>query len=370
MKIYNIFLNISYKYMSLILENQIKYIKLYSKLLDIEKKNIIIDILQLFYHKFYSNYDNISTVGWLDNQIGFFLDPYGFNKKYFKKRQLFMKSLVKKFSDCEYGSISLDKIILGMFEWSIIELESFYKNNSKDSKDSKNSEKSVYNMGLRKLNQNGGGNSNEYVLKYIKSLKNDGKFIKTKLIFNYLDELINEGQLYNFIHSDLDIKEIYIDDNIPNINIEKLFLYLLNNSNIFLTNIIDKLKKYFIKFNINKKKLDNMIDTKFNDKEWIYIKNKYSKETYNFYKIFNNKLVSGNIIISKNKYIKFINFILHDSLTVDVNYSKADFYYYFSILNNRNKKFKINSTINSKKILVVASNDFHNKILENIKLSK
>jgi len=353
--------------MSLILENQIKYIKLYSKLLDIEKKNIIIDILQLFYDKFNSNYDSSSTVGWLDNQIGFFLDPYGFNNTYSKKRQLFMKNLQKKFSDCEYGSVSLDKIILWMFGLSIIELESFYKNNSKDSK---NSEKSVYNMGLRKLNQNGGGNSNEYVLKYIKSLKNDGKFNKTKLIFSYLDQLINEDQMYNFIHSDLDIKEIYIDDNTPDINIEKLFIYLLDNSNIFLNNIISKLKKYFIKFNINKKKLDNMIDTKFNDKEWIYIKNKYSKETYNFYKIFNNKLVSGNIIISKNKYIKFINFILHDSLSVDVNYSKADFYYYFSILNNVNKKFKINSTLNSKKILVEASNDFHKKILENIKLSK
>lgn len=278
-----------------------------------------------------------------------------------------MKNLYKKFSDCEYGSVSLDKIILWMFGLSIIELESFYKNNRKDSK---NTEKSVYNLGLRKLNQNGGGNSNEYVLKYIKSLKNDGKFNKTKLIFNYLDQLINEGQLYNFIHSDLDIKEIYIDDNTPDINIEKLFIYLLNNSNIFLNNIISKLKKYFIKFNINQKKLDNMIDTKFNDKEWIYIKNKYSKETYNFYKIFNNKLVSGNIIISKNKYIKFINFILHDSLSVDVNYSKASFYYYFSILNNVNKKFKINGTLNSKKILVEARNDFHKKILENIKLSK
>jgi hypothetical protein len=347
--------------MSLILENQIKYIKLYSKLLDIEKKNIIIDILQLFYDKF-SWEDSKSTANWLDNQIIFFLDPYGFDKKYSKKRNLFLKKLDIKFSDCEYGSVSLDKIILEMFSWSIIELKTFYKSNVKNSKIS---EKSVYNIGLRKRNQNGGGNSNTYVLKYINSLKNDEKFNKTKLIFNYLDKLIDEDELYNFIHSNLDIKEIYIDDNTPDVNIEKLFIFLLNNSNKFLNNIIEILKKYFIKFDINKKKLYSLIDNEFSDKKWRYIKNKYNKYSYNFYKIFNNKLVSGNIVTSKNKYIKTVNFILYNSLEIDTNYSNRNYYFYFSIQKNKNKKFIINNKTISKKILLEASYDFIKKILKN-----
>jgi hypothetical protein len=350
--------------MSLILENQKKYIKLYSNILDIKKKNIIIDILQLFYDSF-SYEDNTSTVGWLHNQIGFFLDPYGFDKEYFRKRSFFFKKFDIKLSDCEYGSISLDKIILEMFSWSNIELKTFYKSNIKDSKIF---EKSVYNLGLRKINQNGGGNSNEYVLKYIKSLEDNKKFNKTKLIFDYLNKLINENELYYFIHNDLDIKEIYIDNNTPDINIEKLFLYLLNNSDNFLNNIINKLQKFFIKFDLNKKFLFNMSNTQFSDKKWIYIKNKYNKYSYNFYKIFNNKLVSGNILISKNKYIKIINFILYNSLEINLNYSNRIYYYYFSI-NDNNKKFYFNTIKKNKlifkKILLDASHDFNKKILKN-----
>ena len=346
--------------MTSIFENQKKYIKLYSNLLDIKKKNIIINILQLFYDTF-SFEDNTSTVGWLDNQIGFFLDPYGFDKKYSKKRDLFLKKLDIKLSDYEYGSVSLDKIILEMFSWSIIELKAFYKSNIQDSKIS---EKSVYNLGLRKRNQNGGGNSNIYVLKYIDSLKNDEKFNKTKLIFNYLDKLIDEDELYNFIHSNLDIKEIYIDDNTPYVNIEKLFLFLLNNSNKFLNNIIDNLKKYFIKFDINKKNLYSLIDDKFSNKKWRYIKNKYNKYSYNFYKIFNNKLVSANVIISKKKYIKIISFTTYNSFDINTDYSNRNYYFYFSLEKDKNKKFIINDKTTSKKILLEAYYDFYKKILK------
>jgi hypothetical protein len=61
--------------MGIIIKNQEKKIKLYSKLLDINKKNSIIKILKLFYDSFMF-VDNTSVVDWLDNQIAFFSNYY------------------------------------------------------------------------------------------------------------------------------------------------------------------------------------------------------------------------------------------------------------------------------------------------------
>lgn len=96
-------------------------------------------------------------------------------------------------------------------------------------------------------------------------------------------------------------------------------------------------------------------------------KNKYNKYSYNFYKIFNNKLVSGNIITSKNKNknIKIVSFTSYNSLEIDTNYSNRNYYFYFSLKKNENKKFKINDKKISKKILLKASYDFIKKILKN-----
>ena len=66
--------------MGIIIKNQEKKIKLYSKLLDINKKNSIIKILKLFYDSFMFEY-NTSVVDWLDNQIAFFLTKYAFTKQ-------------------------------------------------------------------------------------------------------------------------------------------------------------------------------------------------------------------------------------------------------------------------------------------------
>ena len=148
--------------MSAVYKIQNEKIKIYSELLDIKKLNNIIDILKLFYDKYK---DESDIVGWIENQILFFLDPYGFNNKFHNNRTKFIKNFNKKVSNCEYKSISLDKLIIELFSWSNEELKAFYNNNSNNSK---NSNKSVYNLGLRK----GGGMTNHYLLLYIQALSN------------------------------------------------------------------------------------------------------------------------------------------------------------------------------------------------------
>jgi len=351
--------------MSLIRKNQEKNIKLYSGLLDVNKNNNIINILQLFYDSFNHEY-NSATVDWLDNQITFFLDPYGFDEKYKVERDLFSDELTNKLSDPEYKSVSLDKIVLELYSWTNKELEIFYKNNKENST---NKEKSVYNIGLRnkeKIKQSGGGMTNDYVLYYIKSLKNIEKFSKTKLIFNYLDKIIDEKELDSFIKNNLsNITELYIDNNIPYINIEKLFLYLLNSSNKYLDNIISTQKNYFIKFNLGSYENNSSTVADFNDKNWTHIKNKYLKRSHAFFKIFNNKLLSVFVHMSDNKYIKQIYFKLYDSNIIDEsNHKKINIYFYFSILNNNdNKKYKINNK-KTKKILLLGIRDFKNNFLK------
>lgn len=351
--------------MSLIRKNQEKNIKLYSELLDVKKNNNIINILQLFYDSFNHEY-NSAPVDWLDNQITFFLDPYGFDEKYKVERGLFIDKLTNKLSDSAYKSVSLDKIVLELYSWTNKELKAFYKNNKEDST---NKEKSVYNIGLRnkeQTEQSGGGMTNDYVLYYIKLLKNNDKFCKTKLIFNYLDKIIDEKELDSFIKNNLsNITELYIDNNIPYINIEKLFLYLLNSSNKYLDDIISKQKKYFIKFNLGsyENKFSTVAD--FNDKSWTHIKNKYLKMSHFFYKIFNNKLLCATVYLSDNKYIKQIYFKLYDSNIIDMsNDNKITIYFYFSILHNDdNKRYEINNKKN-KKILLSGIQDFKHKFLK------
>ena len=67
--------------MTSVINKQNKIIKKYATILDPNKRKIIINILELFYNKFSSNYEISSSTGWLDNQIIFFLDPY-YNNKY------------------------------------------------------------------------------------------------------------------------------------------------------------------------------------------------------------------------------------------------------------------------------------------------
>ena len=354
--------------MSLIRKNQEKNIKLYSELLDIKKNNNIINILQLFYDIFNHEY-NSAVVDWLDNQIIFFLDPYGFDKKYKIERDLFINKLTNKYSDSEYKSVSLDKIILELYSWTNIELKTFYKNNKKDSK---NGKKSVYNIGLRKREKNnksfqkGGGQTNDYVLKYIKALQNREKFCKTKKIFNYLDKIIDENELDSFIKNNLsNITKIYIDDNIPHINIEKLFLYLLNSSNKYLDNIIFKQKRYFIKFNLEIYKNNLSSINNINNKTWTHIKNKYLHFSHFFYKIFNSKLLCAVVYIRNNKYVKQIYFILYDSNIINVNDKKTNICYYFSIINNNLNNIFLIKNKKYKKTLLFGMNDFKNKFFKN-----
>ena len=87
---------------------QNKLINQYSDLLDYNKVPHIINILKFFYKEFNEEYDDTSAVDWLDNQIGFFLDPYYNNNVFSKRRQTYIKTINKKFSDKEYLSVSLD----------------------------------------------------------------------------------------------------------------------------------------------------------------------------------------------------------------------------------------------------------------------
>ena len=301
---------------------QNKLINQYCELLDYNKAPHIINILKFFYKEFNEEYQT-SCVDWLDNQILFFLDPYYNNEVFSKRRQTYIKNISNKFSDKEYLSVSLDKIVLELFSWTIPELILFYENNKSDNKD-----RSKYNLKKNnKLNaMKGGGCSNHYMLYYINSLSKKNNFEKTRVIFNKLNEL-NKSKVYNdFLEKQFTQHEVLIDKYTPFIDIEKLFIFLLNSKNSFLDNINKKLDKYFvelkIKFNknivkkINKKSI-NMIE--FSDKIWYYTVNSHS---YIFYKLFNNRLISINISFykyNKNHYIKYLNVLYFKGNKKDYN---------------------------------------------------
>jgi hypothetical protein len=288
---------------------QNKLINQYCELLDYNKVSHIINILTFFYKEFNEEYPT-SAVDWLDNQIVFFLDPY-YKDFFSKKRQTYIKNISRKFSDKEYSSVSLDKIVLELFSWTIDELILFYENNKSDNRD-----KSKYNLKKNnKLNiMKGGGSSNHYMLYYINSLSKKNNFKKTTFIFNKLNEL-NKSKVYNnFLEKQFTQHEVFIDINTPYVDIEKLFIFILNSKNSFLDNINQKLDRYFIEFNINfNKNIVKKINQKninlieFNNEIWYYTVNSYN---YSFYKLFNNKLIKISVNFykyKKNHYITYLN---------------------------------------------------------------
>jgi hypothetical protein len=356
--------------MTSVLKIQYKKIDNYAKLLDTKKVKPIINILQLFYDTFNYENDSTSVVSWLDNQIIYFLDPYGFDEKYQKNRRKLLDKLDDKFSNCNYTNVSLDKIILEMFSWNVDELKAFYKINKKNSE---SKELSVFNLKLRKREINkgstlkkGGGLSNDYVLYYIKSLGNTQNFIKTALFFNNLSNLRKNYPSYDFLENELNVTNIYVDKNIPFANIEKLFLYLLNISIVNLDKINNKFNNFYIKFGLNKK-LHKIYSRKtkplpINDKKWICVNNsnKYSS-SYLFYKIIKDRLQKVRIeLTKKTNYIISISFSVYES--EQLNYSIQNYYFYFSNIEmENNKKFFIYDKSNEKKIknmLLLSSKDF------------
>lgn len=345
--------------MTAVLKIQYQKIYSYSELLDVKKNKHIIDILQLFYDS-YHDYDDTAVTGYLDNQIGFFLDPYKFNEKYEKNRQKLMNKLNNKFSNHNYKNVSLDKIILELFSWTIDELKAFYKINKQNSK---NTEVSVYDLKLRTINKKvGGGLSNNYVLYYIKSLNNNENFVKTQLFFNNLSNLHNSYPDYNFLENNLKIKELYINNSVPYISIEKLFLYLLNISLVKIDKLNAEFNKFFIKFMINTKTYSSkQKDLPINDKMWICVNNssKYGN-SYLFYKIIKNRLQKVIVEFTlKTNYLISIRFVSYKTDTKDSDYN---YYFYFSNKDKKsNKYFSISIHDNKKeekKILLASSKDF------------
>jgi hypothetical protein len=341
--------------------NQKKLINEYSNLLDYSKVPYIINILKYFYKDF--NDYHTSSTDWLDNQIGFFLDPYYNKGFFFEKRRVYIKKLSKKLSNKEYSSVSLDKIILELFSWKKDELLLFYENNKSGKGD-----KSKYNT------MKGGGSSNEYMLYYIKSLSKKNNFKKTVIIFNLLNEL---NSYNNFLEENFINENIFINKYTPYVNIEKLFIFLLNSNSNFLDNIIKKLNKYFIKFNIsNLKNLKNLkkikekdIETiEFTDKIWFYTSNSYIKDSYNynFYKLFNDQLFKITLFVRKfknNYYIRGINVWNYKTNKIilfnDKQYKNIIYYNYFGLFNDSDK---LKIKINDKKIILVVVKEFINNI--------
>jgi len=349
--------------MSAILKIQYQKIDSYSELLDVKKVKHIIDILQLFYDSFHGEYET-SVTEWLDNQIVFFLDPYKFNEKYEKNRQKFMNKLNNKLSNHNYKNVSLDKIILELFSWTIDELKAFYKINKQNST---NKEVSVYDLKLRTMNKKrgGGGLSNNYVLYYIKSLSNKENFVKTQLFFNNLSNLHKNYPDYNFLENNLNIKELYINNDVPYVSIEKLFLYLLNISLVKIDKLNAEFKQFFIKFTIDTKKYSiKEKNLPINDKKWICVNNcnKYSN-SYLFYKIIKNRLQKVIVeFTSKTNYLISIRFVSYLTETKD---SDSNYYFYFSNKDKKNNKYFYISIHDNKKeekkILLMSVGDFFNE---------
>lgn len=344
--------------MTEIIKTQNKKIKLYSDILDNKKRINIINILKLFNNsKLYNEY-NTSVVDWLENQLIFFLDPYGFNNKYSGKRKIYLEKMSKLFEDCEYKNLSLDKIVLFLFTFTNEELKAFYKINK-----SKDTDKSLYNIGLRKLPQNGGGYNNNYVSEYIYSLQNEDNFKKIIIYFNYINQVNNDNirSNYSYIAENLNIKELYIDIDIPFVNIDKLFIYLLNIPIKKIDNLIVNIKRFFIKFEPKKELLKYQIkklDIEFSDKNWVYKKIIGMFDiSYKFYKLFDNKLVNVNVVTSFDNNIRSIIFMLFNS-SKERYIDKYYFYYYFNVYNaTYTNKYGLKTSKKAKEIFKIAIND-------------
>ena len=246
--------------MSSIIKKQNDKIKLYVKVLDITKVNDIINILKLFYKEY--------SIEELYNKIISFLG----------------KTSDKELLDCEYGNASLDKIIIELFSLSNKDLLSFYKK-TKINKHNDTTHKQI---------------DNTYILKYISALLNKDTFNKTKEFLDIINELIHEYPDYDFINDKLDYfkkTNLYIDANQKYIDIEKLFLYLLNIPLIDLNTYIDNLGIYKLNFNSDKK---GWTCAKKIDKDKYVI-------NYTFHKLFNNDTVKCMVETTLHKeYIKNI----------------------------------------------------------------
>jgi hypothetical protein len=371
--------------MTSVINKQNKLIKKYATILDPNKRKIIINILELFYNKFSSNYEISSSTGWLDNQIIFFLDPYYNNKYSSERREEYIRKLSKKLSNKEYKNVSLDKIVLQLFSWNKKELRIFLKNNLNINNKIGLPEKSAYQLGLRvrKNILKGGGSSDEYMLLYIKSLKNKIRFNKTHNIFKKLDKLNKSGIYNNFLEKNFKINEIYISPFTHYVDIEKLFVYLLNNNSEYLDHILELLNNYFKKFIFKKKNvqkitmkenIDPIINKNINDKKWIYTNlgikydnNRSKSTTYSFYKVIDNKAQRCSIYIDKN-YIQSISFRSYEkniltNITGKIKlysvtyFTKNDGIVYKDFIKNiKNKKYK--------NILLNAIKDFNKNVFK------
>jgi len=268
------------------------------------------------------------------------------------------------FEDCEYKNLSLDKIVLFLFTFTNEELKAFYKINK-----SKSSDKSLYNLGLRKLPQNGGGYNNDYVIKYINSLKNEDNFKKIIIYFNYINQVNNDNirSNYSYITENLNIKELYIDIDIPFVNIDKLFIYLLNIPIKKIDNLIVNIKNFFIKFEPKKELMKyqtKKLNIEFSDKNWFHKKIIGMFDiSYKFYKLFDNKLVNVNVLTSFDNNIRSIIFILFNGSRINFD-DKFYYYYYFDAYNKKyTTKYGLKTSKKAKEIFKIVSKDIKHFLL-------
>jgi hypothetical protein len=159
----------------------------------------------------------------------------------------------------------------------------------------------------------------------------------------------------------LNIKELYIDIDIPFVNIDKLFIYLLNIPIKKIDNLIVNIKRFFIKFEPKKELLKyhiKKLDIEFSDKNWVYKKIIGMFDiSYKFYKLFDNKLVNVNVVTSFDNNIRSIIFMLFNS-SKERYIDKYYFYYYFNVYNaTYTNKYGLKTSKKAKEIFKIAIND-------------
>jgi len=310
--------------MTLVLRHQDEIFEKYCNNLSIEKNNIILKILTHFSNN--KLYGKNEEVGWLENQIIFYLDKYGFNENFKKQRKEYTKKLENKFYTSEYKFLSLDNIVLELFTWTVEELKGFYDVQKKCHKNKIDCDKSVYDLGIRKNVQNGGGYNRKYLLYYIDSLSNKKNFKLLIHIFNKIYE-IKELEIEKIIKFllDKDISELYYSEYADFIVIEKFFLYLLNRD---IEPIINRLS--YCNLKINKKNIVNIINFpktyykldeldniyKFNNKWKIFYLEypKYNLYTYYIYRKYNDNIYKN---IMEYKIINNKNIIINLTIVIE-----------------------------------------------------
>lgn len=361
--------------MTFVLRHQDEIFEKYYNNLSIEKNNIILKILTHFSNN--KLYGKNEEVGWLENQIIFYLDKYGFNENFKEQREKYIKESNNKFYTSEYKFLSLDNIVLELFTWTVEELKGFYDVQKKCHKNKIDCDQSVYDLGIRKNVQKGGGYNRKYLLYYIDSLSNKKNFKLLIHIFNKIHEM-KELEIEKIIHFllDKDISQLYHSEYAEFIVIEKFFLYLLNRD---IEPIINKLSYYDLK--INKKNIVNIINFpktyykldeldniyKFNNK-WkiLYLDNsKYNLYTYYIYRKYNDNIYKNileyKIINNKNIIINLMTVIEKLGISYkiyrinDSQINKINFY----------SKKKIKGKKNIIKDLLYIKSEFLNNFIKN-----